>query len=61
MDLSLKDTSNYVLMEYSVRPLLESGRAALLTLRFPLGGTPSDIVKSRHGQHPRQLLSKEER
>jgi len=33
-DLSLKDTSNYVLLEYSVRPWVDSGRVGLLTPRF---------------------------
>ena len=60
-DLSLKDTSNYVLLEYSVRLLPDSGRVVTLISRFPLGRTPPNSVESRHGRHPRQLLSKEER
>jgi hypothetical protein len=61
VDLSLKDTSNYALLEYSVRPLPDSGWVVTLTGRFPLGRTPPDSIKFWHGRYPRQLLSKEER
>ena len=60
-DLSLKDTSNYALMEYSVRPRQDSERAVLFTDSFLPGRASSDIVQFRDGQHPRQLLSEEER
>lgn len=60
-DLSLKDTSNYVLLEYSVRLRPDLRGVVLLTGLFPSGRTPPDIVKSRDGWYPRQLLSKEKR
>ena len=59
-DLSLKDTSNYVLLEYSVTPRSDLERVVLLIGWPHLGRAPADIIKFRHGQHPRQLLSEEE-
>lgn len=55
-DLSLRDTSNFVLWEYSVSCVL---RTSFIVLDFFSGRASTDHIEFRHGERARELLSEE--